>query len=156
MMKSIEKRNGNLERHHKYKEDGKNFNRYIQKFKEKHPGYDTEYNKQYNKSCYENNRERILKMVGEKIVCEYCNKAVRKDYVHKHIRTPKHTKNVKDYEEKPNELKNKTNNSYSSILFMSISIYNHKHKSLESFSNCLYNPIFLISFIASFGFKLFC
>ena len=42
-------------------------------------------------------------MVGEKVLCEYCNKPVRKDYVHKHIRTPKHIKNVKDYEEKLNE-----------------------------------------------------
>ena len=97
------KRKENLERYHKYKKEGKNFNQYIQKFKEKHPGYYTEYNKQYNKPYYEENKERILKMVGEKVLCEYCNKPVRKDYVHKHIRTPKHIKNVKDYEEKLNE-----------------------------------------------------
>jgi len=97
------KRKENLERYHKYKKEGKNFNQYIQKFKENHPGYYTEYNKQYNKPYYEENKERILKMVGEKIMCEYCNKPVRKDYVHKHIRTPKHIKNVKDYEEKLNE-----------------------------------------------------
>jgi hypothetical protein len=97
------KRKENLERYHKYKEEGKNFNQYIQKFKEKHPGYYTEYNKQYNKPYYEENKERILKMVGEKVMCEYCNKPVRKDYVHKHIRTPKHIKNVRDYEEKLNE-----------------------------------------------------
>ena len=97
------KRKENLERYHKHKEEGKNFNQYIQKFKEKHPGYYTEYNKQYNKPYYEENKERILKMVGEKMMCEYCKKEVRKDYVHKHIRIPKHIKNVKDYEEKLNE-----------------------------------------------------
>ena len=41
-------------------------------------------------------------MVGEKMMCEYCNKAVRNDYVHKHVRTPKHIENVKEYEEKQN------------------------------------------------------
>ena len=98
------KRKENLIRYHKYKEEGKNFNSYIQKFKEKHSGYYTEYNKEYNKPYYENNRDRILKMVGEKMMCEYCDVAVRKDYLHKHIRTPKHIKNVKIYEEKQNEL----------------------------------------------------
>jgi len=98
------KRKENLERYHKYKKkECKKFNQYIQKFKENHPGYYTEYNKQYNKPYYEENKERILKMVGEKMMCEYCSKAVRKDYVHKHVRTPKHTKHVKDYEEKLNE-----------------------------------------------------
>ena len=107
IMKSIERRNEK-----KIQNDTintkqkvlKNFNQYIQKFKENHPGYYTEYNKQYNKPYYEENKERILKMVGEKVMCEYCNKAVRKDYVHKHMRTPKHIKNVKDYEDKLNEL----------------------------------------------------
>jgi len=97
------KRKENLERYHKYKEEGKNFNQYIQKFKEKHPGYYTEYNKQYNKPYYAENKERILKMVGEKILCEYCNKAVRKDYVHKHIRTPKHINNERLHELKQND-----------------------------------------------------
>jgi hypothetical protein len=36
-------------------------------------------------------------------MCEYSNKAVRKDYVHKHIRTPKHIKNENDYEKKLSE-----------------------------------------------------
>ena len=98
------KRKENLIRYHKYKEEGKNFNSYIQKFKEKHPGYYTEYNKEYNKPYYEENKERILKMVGEKISCGYCDVAVSKDYVHKHIRTPKHIKNVKIYELEQNEL----------------------------------------------------
>jgi len=98
------KRKQSLERYHKYKEEGNNFNQYIQKFKEKHPGYYTEYNKQYNKPYYEENKERILKMVGEKIMCEYCKKEIRKDYIHKHIRTPKHIKNVKEYEYKLIEL----------------------------------------------------
>jgi len=78
-------------------------NKYIQKFKGKHPGYYTEYNKQYNKPYYAENKERILKMVGEKMMCEYCNKAVRKDYVHKHIRTPKHINNERLHELKQND-----------------------------------------------------
>ena len=94
------KRKQNLERYHKYKEEGKNLNKYIQKFKGKHPGYYTEYNKQYNKPYYAENKERILKMIGEKILCEYCNNPVRKDYIHKHIRTSKHINN-----ERLNELK---------------------------------------------------
>jgi len=97
------KRIDNLERYHKYKKEGKNFKKYIQKFKENHPGYYTEYNKQYNKPYYAENKERILKMVGEKILCEYCNKAVRKDYVHKHIRTPKHINNERLHELKQND-----------------------------------------------------
>ena len=99
------KRQDSLNYYHKLKDEGKteNLQRYKDTFKEKHPDYHTEYNKQYNKPYYAENKERILKMVGEKMMCEYCNKAVRKDYVHKHVRTPKHTKNVKDYEEKLNE-----------------------------------------------------
>ena len=107
MMKSIERKNEKKIQNDTIntKKEGKNFNQYIQKFKENHTGYYTEYNKQYNKPYYEENKERILKMVGEKVMCEYCNKQVRvrKDYVHKHIRTPKHIKNVKEYEEKQNE-----------------------------------------------------
>jgi len=85
---------GNLESLQKYKDT----------FKEKHPEYNKQYNKEYNKPYYETNRDLILKMVGEKTSCGYCDVAVRKDNVHKHVRTPKNIKNVKDYEEKQNEL----------------------------------------------------
>ena len=98
------KKEDSLNYYHRLKEEGKSFQKYRESFKENHPNYHKDYNKQYNKPYYENNKDRILKMVGEKVLCEYCNKPVRKDYVHKHIRTPKHIKNVKDYEEKLNEL----------------------------------------------------
>ena len=87
-------------------------------------------------------------MVGEKVLCEYCNKEVRKDYVHKHIRTPKHIKNVKDYEDKLNKLEKKRMNPLL-IIFLSIYIYIHKLNSIESISNYLYNPNFFISLNAS-------
>ena len=85
------KRKDSLYYYHKLKDEGKteNLQKYKDTFKENHPGCYTEYNKQYNKPYYENNKERILKMVGEKLLCEYCNKPVRRDYIHKHIRTPK-------------------------------------------------------------------
>ena len=37
------------------------------------------------------------------MMCEYSNKAVRKDYVHKHITTPKHINNERLHELKQNE-----------------------------------------------------
>ena len=100
------KRIESLNNYHKLKHEGKleSLQKYKDIFKEKHPEYNTQYNRQYNKPYYEENKERILKMVGEKISCGYCNVAVRKDYVHKHIRTPKHIKNVKIYELEQNEL----------------------------------------------------
>jgi len=44
-----------------------------------------------------------IHFMSKKFNIENCNKEIRKDYIHKHIRTPKHIKNVKDYEEKLNE-----------------------------------------------------
>jgi len=100
------KRIESLNYYHKLKDEGKweSLQKYKDTFKEKHPEYNIQYNRQYNKPYYEENRDRILRMVGKKMMCEYCDVAVRKDYVHKHIRTPKHSKNVKEYEEKQNEL----------------------------------------------------
>ena len=91
---------------HKLKDEGKleSLRKYKDTFKEKHPEYNKQYNREYNKPYYEENKERILKMVGEKISCGYCDVAVRKDYVHKHIRTPKHIKNVKINELEQNKL----------------------------------------------------
>jgi len=62
------KRQDSLNYDHKLKDEGKteNLQKYKDTFKENHPGYYTEYNKQYNKPYYENNKERVLKMVGEK------------------------------------------------------------------------------------------
>ena len=100
------KRIESLNYYHKLKDEGKleSLQKYKDTFKEKHPEYNKQYNREYNKPYYEEIKERILKMVGEKISCGYCDVAVRKDYVHKHIRTPKHIKNVKIYELEQNEL----------------------------------------------------
>jgi len=100
------KRIESLNYYHKLKDEGKleSLQKYKDTFKEKHSEYNKQYNREYNKPYYEENKERILKMVGEKISCGYCDVAVRKDYVHKHIRTPKHIKNVKIYELEQNEL----------------------------------------------------
>ena len=94
------KRIGSLNYCHKLKDECKleSLRKYKDTFKEKHPEYNKQYNREYNKPYYEENKERILKMVGEKISCGYCDVAVRKDYVHKHIKTPKHINNVKIYE----------------------------------------------------------
>ena len=64
-------------------------NKYKEKFHEKHPDYFKEYNPVY----YQSNREKILKDVGQKILCECCQKQIRKDYLHKHIQKPYHIKN---------------------------------------------------------------
>ena len=65
------------------------FKKYKEKFHEKHPDYFKEYNPVY----YQSNRERILKDVGQKVLCDCCQKQIRKDYLHKHIQKPYHIKN---------------------------------------------------------------
>ena len=64
-------------------------NKYKEKFHEKHPDYLKEYNAVY----YKTNREKILKDVGQKVLCDCCQKQIRKDYLHKHIQKPYHIKN---------------------------------------------------------------
>jgi hypothetical protein len=98
------KKEDSLNYYHRLKDEGKSFQKYRESFKENHPNYHKDYNKQYNKPYYENNKDRILKMVGEKVLCEYCNKQVRKDYLHKHIQRLKHIHNTQSHEHKQNEL----------------------------------------------------
>ena len=87
------KQEANLKHYYKRKIEGKGFKEYQDKFKENHPEYYKEYFKEYNPKYYEENKERILKMVGEKVLCECCNKEIRKDYMCKHIFTKKHKQN---------------------------------------------------------------
>jgi len=48
----------------------------------------------YNKSYYNNNKERILEMVSKPITCDVCNCQVQKQYWTKHIKNKKHLKKL--------------------------------------------------------------
>ena len=85
--------------YNKRKLEGKNFNEYHKVFKEKHPDYYKDYLKDYNPVYYQTNREKILKDVGQKILCDCCLKQVRKDYFNKHIKKPYHIKNELKHKE---------------------------------------------------------
>ena len=43
--------------------------------------------KQYNKSYYEMNKQKILKKYAEKVECEFCKKIVTSNYLKQHLKT---------------------------------------------------------------------
>ena len=85
----------NLNHYYKLKSEGKCFKggSNSQKFTENNPEYCKEYSAKYNPEYYKNNKVRILKMIGEKVHCPCCDTMIRKDFLHKHIKTKKHLKN---------------------------------------------------------------
>jgi len=89
------KKEMNLNHYYKLKSEGKCFKvgSNSQKFKENNPEYCKEYSAKYNPEYYKNNKVRILKMIGEKVHCPCCDTMIRKDFLHKHIKTKKHLKN---------------------------------------------------------------
>ena len=89
------KKEANLNHHYKLKSEGKCFKggSSSQRFKENNPEYCKEYSARYNPEYYRNNKERILIMIGEKVCCPSCDTMIRKDFLHKHIKTEKHLKN---------------------------------------------------------------
>jgi len=89
------KKETNLNHYYKLQSEGKCFKggSNSNKFKENNPEYCKEYSAKYNPVYYKNNKERILKMIGEKVSCPCCDTMIRKDFFHKHIKTNKHIKN---------------------------------------------------------------
>ena len=84
-----------MNHYYKLKSEGKCFKggSNSQKFKENNPEYCKEYSAKYNPEYYKNNKVRIFKMIGEKVHCPCCDTMIRKDFLHKHIKTKKHLKN---------------------------------------------------------------
>ena len=84
-----------LNHYYKLKSEGKCFKggSNSNKFKENNPEYCKEYSAKYNPVYYKNIKERILKMIGEKVCCPCCDTMIRKDFLHKLIKTKKHLKN---------------------------------------------------------------
>jgi hypothetical protein len=50
--------------------------------------------KDYNAKYYQANKNRILKMMSEKVMCNECGKKISRCNLPKHNRSPKHIKNA--------------------------------------------------------------
>ena len=61
----------------------------------------------YNKLYYENNKQKILEGMNEKIFCKYCNREYAKHRFNKHCRSTKHIMNEKIYNLQNNNMQKK-------------------------------------------------
>ena len=76
-----------------------------------------DYVREYNKKYYHDNKERIIKMISERINCPWCGKNMAKSNIYKHQKRIKCMKKrieqdkVRELEEKIKELEIKLNNN---------------------------------------------